>query len=133
ANTKVLEPSGHCCYTGYHSSFSMTTSFGPSIATTAWASVAPNSLQILSHEVGEWLDDPFYTNAAPSWINPISHACNGSQLEVGDPVTNYQFAVNGTMLQDLMFLQWFSRATPSTAINGQYDLMGNFNAPSAPC
>jgi hypothetical protein len=133
ANTKVLEPGGRCCYAGYHSSFQMNTKFGPSIATTAWASVAVNGVETLSHEIGEWLDDPFYTNVVPGWVNPISNSCNGDQFEVGDPVTNHAFYVNGFGLQDLVFYSWFSRNVPSIGINGRYDLMGEFRSPAPLC
>jgi hypothetical protein len=132
-NTKVLEPGGACCYAGYHSAFALTTSYGPSIATTAWASVVVNGVETLSHEIGEWLDDPFYTNTVPSWINPINGACNGNLLEVGDPVTNYVFSVNNRELQDLAFYSWFSRDQPSLGFNGVYDLMGRLKAPAASC
>ncbi len=111
----------------------MTTSYGNSIATTAWASVASGAVETFSHEIGEWLDDPFYTNDAPSWLNPMSKACNGSELEVGDPVTNYMFTANGWSLQDLVFYSWFTRDVPSIGINGHYDLMGEFSSPSMPC
>lgn len=132
-NTKVLEPSGHCCYAGYHSAFHLNTQFGASIATTAWASVAVNGVETLSHEIGEWLDDPFYTNFVPSWVNPISNACNGNEFEVGDPATNYAFYVNGFGLQDLAFYSWFSRDVPSIGISGRYDLMGKFTSVAPVC
>lgn len=132
-NTKVLEPGGYCCYAGYHSAHQMTTAWGSSIATTAWASVGANSVETLSHEIGEWLDDPFYTNVVPSWLNPISHGCNGDLLEVGDPVTNYEFTAAGTSLQDLVYYSWFSRDTPSIGINGGYDLMNKLPAPATSC
>jgi hypothetical protein len=110
----------------------MTTAWGSSIATTAWASV-DKGVEVLSHEIGEWLDDPFYTNKVPYWINPISNACNGNLLEVGDPVTNYQFSVNGTLLQDLVYYSWFSRDRPSIGLDGQYDFMGKLTAPATTC
>jgi hypothetical protein len=132
-NTKVLEPSGRCCYAGYHSSFRITTAWGASTATTAWASVNGYDVETLSHEIGEWYDDPFYTNVVPKWVNPISNGCNGDLLEVGDPVTNYSLTVNGALLQDLTYYSWFSRDNPSIGINGQYDFMGKLLAPAKSC
>ncbi len=132
-STKVLEQSGHCCYAGYHYALQMSTIFGASIATTAWASVTTTSVETMSHEVAEWLNDPFYTNHVPSWINPISKACNGTLLEVGDPVTNYSLTVNGYSMQDEVFYSWFSRDVPSIGINGQYDLTGNLSGPAISC
>lgn len=132
-NTQVLQPGGVCCYAGYHSAFSLDTAYGPSIATTAWASVVPDGVEALSHEIGEWLDDPFYTNVVPSWLNPNSNGCNGDLLEVGDPVTNYTFSVNGGELQDLVFYSWFSRDQPSLGIDGRYDFMGKLTSPAKSC
>jgi hypothetical protein len=133
SNTSLLEPGGHCCFSGYHSALHMMTASGPSIATTAWASVVAYGVEALSHEIGEWLADPFYTNIVPSWINPISSACNGDLLEVGDPVTIYTFSANNTELQDLAFYSWFSRDKPSIGINGKYDLLGRFTSPARSC
>ena len=132
-STSLLEPNGACCYGGYHSALQMNTALGPSIVTTAWASVVPNGVESLSHEIGEWFDDPFYTNVVPQWVNPISDACNGDQLEVGDPVTIYTFLVNGSQVQDLVFFSWFSHDVPSLGINGKYDLMGRFTQPARSC
>lgn len=132
-STSLLEPNGACCYGGYHSALQMNTALGPSIATTAWASVVPNGVESLSHEIGEWFADPFYTNVVPQWINPLSGSCNGDQLEVGDPVTYYTFLVNGSQVQDLAFFSWFSRDVPSLGINGKYDLMGRFSQPARSC
>ena len=36
----------------------------------------------LSHEIGEWADDPFGHTPAP---------CSGGYLEVGDPLNNYPY------------------------------------------
>jgi hypothetical protein len=133
SNTQLLEPGGNCCFGGYHSALQMTTALGPSIATIAWASVVPHGVESLSHEIGEWFDDPFYTNVVPSWINPISGSCNGDLLEVGDPVTIYTFFAANTQLQDLAFYSWFSRDVPSLGIDGKYDLIGRFAAPAHSC
>ncbi|MBV9270223.1 MAG: hypothetical protein JO165_03960 [Candidatus Eremiobacteraeota bacterium] len=132
-NTKSLEPSGYCCYSGYHDEFSMTLGSQNAIATTAWASITPSSVETMSHEISEWLDDPFYVNYVPYWRNPQSNACNGDLLEVGDPVTNHVFTVNGWGMQDETFYSWFTRDTPSIGINGAYDLMGKLTTPSVPC
>jgi hypothetical protein len=131
--TKVIEPSGHCCYSGYHGAFQLSTANGSAIATTAWASVTSTSVETLSHEVAEWLNDPFYTNATPKWVQPGTSLCGGSDLEVGDPVTRYTFSVNGYGMQDEAFYSWFSRDVPSLGINGQYDLLGRLTAPATIC
>jgi hypothetical protein len=71
---------------------------------------------VLSHEVAEWVDDPFHSN---------STYCGGP-LEVGDPLawypsSYYSYVSNGTTyhLQDLVFLRYFG-ANIDTSINDQW-------------
>lgn len=130
-HTDVLEPGSHCCYRGYHYSFTPPGASGT--WTTAWASVTKNNVEVLSHEVAEWLNDPFYTNAVPAWIEPETGACGGALLEVGDPVTNHAVRTGGFRLQDIAFFSWFTRQTPSIAFGGRYDLDGDLKAPAANC
>lgn len=129
ARISVLEPGGYCCYLGYHSSFPI----GGQTWTTAWASVTPKSIEPLSHEVAEWLNDPFYDNDVPAWVSPESGACGGTQLEVGDPLTLYRIKKGGFVLQDVAFFSWFSRQSPSIGYKGRYDLGGVLQAPAANC
>ena len=60
------------------------------------AAVAPHEpdIAVLSHEVGEWMDDPLGTNSAPPWgnVGQVSGSCQRN-LEVGDPLTGTTFAV----------------------------------------
>jgi hypothetical protein len=131
SRTSVLEPGGYCCYLGYHSVFR-----DSSLAhtwTTAWSSVTNKSIEYLSHEVAEWLNDPFYNNNVPAWVSPESGACGGRQLEVGDPVTLYRIKKGGFAMQDVAFFSWFARQTPSVGFQGRYDLGGKLHAPAANC
>lgn len=137
-NAKVLEPdivggSYYCCFLGYHYDFPVSTPGGTETWTTAWASVAPPNISPLSHEVSEWLNDPFYNNYVPRWVSPETGACGNDELEVGDPVTNYSVNVGGYVLQDEAFYSWFSRQNPSFGINGWYDLNGILKSPAANC
>ncbi|MBV8490782.1 MAG: hypothetical protein JO199_09670 [Candidatus Eremiobacteraeota bacterium] len=125
----VLEPGNYCCYLGYHSAISS----GSAIWTTAWASISSTNISVLSHEVAEWLNDPFYTNRVPPWVSPESNACGGDDLEVGDPVTLFHFKVNGYEVQDEAFFSWFARVAPSKGIHEWYDLQGNLQSPAADC
>lgn len=129
SRTDVLESGGGCCYRGYHAVLPRLNETW----TTVWASVRNDDVSVLSHEVAEWLDDPFYTNRVPPWIEPENGACGGPLLEVGDPVTNHTFLVNGYRLQDAAFFSWFSRQTPSIGIYGRYDLVGKLSGPAAVC
>jgi len=70
----------------------------------------------LAHELGEWIMDPFTTNASPCPGNSI--------LEVGDPLENqgdfgdYPYTVGGFTFhpQDLVFITWFG-APPATSLD----------------
>jgi hypothetical protein len=118
--------SGGCCIGGYHSAM------GSSSAAQAYAhftyidhvGIFSQNVSALSHEVGEWLDDPLVVNGG----NPV--ACG--ILEVGDPeegFTNYggfSYTLNGFTytLQDLTYLPYFG-APASTSANNSLTFQGN--------
>ncbi len=119
--------SGGCCIGGYHNST------GNSSAPQAYAHFTyinkvgtfSQNVSALSHEVGEWADDPLVVNVNG---NPV--ACG--VLEVGDPeegFTNYggfPYTLNGFTydLQDLTFLPYFG-APKGTSVNGSLTFQGN--------
>jgi hypothetical protein len=88
----------------------------------------------LSHEVSEWLSDPFLSNIVPSWSSPLApqYGCS-SYLETGDPLVGVQFEQDGYHLQDEAFLSWFAHQTPSIGIRGRYTYLGTFTTPSPLC
>jgi hypothetical protein len=100
---------------------------------------APPDSEVLSHELGEWLDDPLTTNPTPAWghIGQVT-GCQ-TNLEVGDPLTGLSFATatmkNGYTytVQDLTFFSWFYRGSPSIGVNGQYTLFNYFSGAQAIC
>lgn len=130
---EVLEQNGYCCFGGYHSSFTLTTPSGDATFTTAWSSARLGSVAGIAHEVTEALNDPFYTNVVPRWVNPVSNQCGGSKLEVGDPEAGADYIVNGYQVSDMTFFSWFSRNSPSVGINGQYDMLGLLSTPAPVC
>jgi len=79
-----------------------------------------------THEVSEWISDPFGTNIVPEYVIPNSRGICQNLLEVGDPIEflDNQMApvtVNGlyhTQVETL--LPWFSREMPSSAFEGAY-------------
>jgi hypothetical protein len=93
-------------------------------------------ISILSHELGEWLDDPV-NNPVPSWghIGQVT-GCQ-SNLEVGDPLTGSNSTVFtpgfNYHVQDLAFFSWFARQQPSIAVNGWYSTLNAFAAPPPVC
>jgi len=102
---------------------------------------------ILSHEVIEWMDDPFGDNFTPGWdpvFNSYPHCLSdwitGDELEVGDvfEFTTAGFielnTVNGIyQLQEGAFIDYFTRSNTSRSVNGQYSFFGVSNSPSADC
>lgn len=131
--TRALQPGGYCCFEGYHSAFDETTQSGPVTYTAVWANVSRGLVSTMGHELAEWMNDPFYTNSVPRWVNPTTLGCGGGKLEVGDPTTAWVFKVNGFELEDMTFYSWFTRAQPSIGIGGQYDMLGQLTSPASVC
>lgn len=136
--------SGGCCILGYHSTNNAGTQ---AYAVAAYSDpgifgVPIQDIHALSHEMGEWMDDPLIpsVNIVPAWghVGQVG-GCQGN-LEVGDPVTGNAFtvAMGGTFPftyhpEDLVFLPWFARITPSTSVNGWFTFLNGFSAPQAVC
>ncbi len=127
-----------CCILGYHSA----TAGNQTYAFAAYSdpgifSVPIQDIHALSHEVGEWMDDPFGNNIVPAWghVGQVSGCQNN--LEVGDPVTGIAFTVALNSFtyhpEDLVFLPWFSRQSPSSSVNGWYTFLNTFSSPAAAC
>jgi len=133
--------SGGCCILGYHSTNNAGTQ---AYAVAAYSdpgifSVPIQDIHALSHEIGEWMDDPLIpsVNIVPAWghVGQVSGCQNN--LEVGDPVTGNAFTVSlGGFTyhpEDLVFEPWFARISPSTSVNGWYTFLNGFAAPQAVC
>jgi hypothetical protein len=138
-HTQLLEPGNYCCYDGYHNALKVTTATGTSTFTTVWGPItAAHKITALSHELAEWLNDPFYTNRVPEWIQPGFTTCGGQYLEVADPATAWDFTVDTYLLQDIAEYSWFTRSrkpmgiVPATGKPG-YDLMGMLKGPAKSC
>lgn len=115
-----------CCIGGYHSSTG-STSAPQSYAVFSYIDHPGDFAQdvsALSHEIGEWADDPLVVN-----INGNNTPCGA--LEVGDPLENnpnfggFPFTLNGFTynLQDLTTLPYFG-APPSTSVNNEFTFQG---------
>jgi hypothetical protein len=131
----------NCCIGGYHNA----TRNAAGLQTYIWSTESDSNVQggfgvdvsALSHELLEWMNDPFTTNVVPNWISPSApqYGCNNA-LEVGDPLVGVVFTVTGFTsyhLQDIAFYNWFARQSPSTAINGQYSYKKTITSISAMC
>lgn len=92
-------------------------------------------IHALSHEVSEWLDDPFVNNAVQPWLTPTApqYGCTGV-LETGDPVVGVWFpypgntaaAPTGTTYygqyhpEDEVHAQWFGRGGIEPVLGSAY-------------
>jgi uncharacterized repeat protein (TIGR03803 family) len=123
------------CYVGYHSVTSSNQTYvfaaylDPNFAGT-------RDVAALSHELGEWMNDPLVSNVTPGWEGGQATQCQFN-LEVGDPLTGTLFTatLNGTTyhLQDLTFWPWFARESPSTSVNGWYTFLNSYGSAPAVC
>jgi len=132
-NTVLCDPS--CQIGGYHSSFSnpMQT------YTVSDFETSGSNVSILSHEIGEWMDDPTGGNQTPNWGHTGQVTGCQSNLEVADPLTGTLFPAvtmpNGFTynMQELAFFSWFFSQSPSIAANGKYSDNGTFAGYAKPC
>jgi hypothetical protein len=112
---------GGCCIGGYHSS-TRAQAYAHATYVDQVGAFAQN-VSALSHEVGEWADDPLVHNSGNNSPCGI--------LEVGDPLENnpnygaYPYSLHGFTydLQDLTTLPYFG-APPSTSVNGFFTFQG---------
>lgn len=121
-----LTESGQCCIGGYHSSEG-SVSAPQSYAQASYVDhvgAFSQDVSALSHEIGEWVDDPLVVN-----INGNNTPCG--ILEVGDPLEGnanygaYRYVLHGFTynLQDLVTLPYFGAPT-STTVNGWLSFQG---------
>ena len=134
----TFETNGGCCILGYHSATATNQTYAIATYNDAGLFAKPiQDIHALSHELGEWMDDPFGNNIVPTWGNVGQVSGCQNNLEVGDPVTGTAFTatLNGFTYhpEDLVFFSWFARQTPSIAVNGWYTFLNTFPAQSAPC
>jgi len=133
----------YCCVGGYHSSSGIPTPTQTYAVTdydtTGLFSTAFADTAVISHELGEWVNDPFGINQVAAWggTGQVS-GCQGN-LEVGDPLTGTTLAPltmpNGYAydLQELAFFSWFAGGR-SIGVNGWYSNNGTFSSDAGtPC
>jgi len=121
-------------YSGFYSDYSGTRSYPSPTRGIA-------DIHALSHEVSEWLDDPYVNNAVNPWLTPTApqYGCTGV-LETGDPVVGVWFPLAGNTTadgydyygeyhpEDEVFAQWFGRggveAAGFHALDSRLSFMG---------
>jgi hypothetical protein len=139
-----------CCVLGFHTSFDMgELAQLKFVQTFIWASwvdqgILGSSLADvtpMSHEISEWMNNPFGGNAVPAWQVPNSSGCQ-SNLETGDPLATmpnagYPVLIDGFTYhpQNQVLLQWFQRGSASDAIEGAFSFPDQtlMTAPSQAC
>jgi hypothetical protein len=133
---------GNCCIGGYHSAFN-NPSFGghaqtygnTDYDTTGRFGSWNQDTSVASHEVSEWMNDPYVNNPTPAWghIGQVS-GCQGN-LEVGDPLTGTTFVITISgrhyHVQEEAFFGWFFGY--AGGVNGLYSMKGTFTTPSHLC
>jgi hypothetical protein len=125
-----------CCILGFHTAFDAGR-IGRSqlVQTLVWASwidqglLGPGVADVtpLSHEISEWMNNPFGSNTVPAW-QPVGNA-GGCQenLETADPVATLPNASVATNIdgftyhpQTQVLLPWFTRQGSQDSIDGAF-------------
>ncbi|QUD90076.1 hypothetical protein [Phenylobacterium montanum] len=145
----VQTEGGGCCVLGYHSAFgdskgTQTYAVGSYIDSGIFQNV--DDVVIWSHEMAEWMDDPFVQanvpggnadDLTPAWGNTGQVQGCQNNLEDGDPLTGVaEYAIKGAggytyHFQDLAFHDWFYR-TRSTGTAGKFSFQGVFTSNAGP-
>jgi len=138
----------NCCAGGYHSSTGVplqTQTYGVVDFDTAGL-FAPGknhgtspglNTEIASHEVAEWMDDPYGNNETAPWGQTGQVTGCQANLEDGDPLTGNDVQAvtmpNGFSynLQELAFFSWFYGG-PSIGTGGVFSNNGTFKTDAGP-
>lgn len=152
-NNVLLSPESdvkRCCVLGFHTAFDAGEQANRRVVQTlVWASwtdqgVLGSSLgdvTAMSHEIGEWMNDPFGSNFVPAWQYAVPSLGCQSTLETADPVaalpnSTYPVSIDGFTYhpQTQLLLSWFTRQ-PSDAVDGVYSFPDTHlvTGPSQPC
>jgi hypothetical protein len=159
-NALLFNPAtGGCCTIGYHGARGSRNGNGTQSVQTYMfsAMITPGTfgdpslefnglsdIHAFSHEVSEWMDDPFVNNFVQPWEDldfAPQYGCT-SILETGDPVVGVWFPLSGNPMptaggvwhpEDEVHFSFFARQTPSIAYKGRYTYMGTFDHPAKNC
>jgi len=137
-NCGSLAPGTECCILGFHDSSGQQT-IGTADFDTSEIFVSPvPDVSDMSHEVAEWMNDPFGNNPVPPWGHIGQQPGCQNNLEVGDPLSGTLAPpifnpVNGFTyhMQELAFFSWFYGA-PSVGIHGWFSDNGTFLTDAGP-
>lgn len=116
-----LTSGGGCCIGGYHS-YTGTQAYSHFTFIKATGTFAED-VAALSHEVGEWIDDPLINNSVACGIYETGDPLEGGQS--GHPYGTWVYPLNGFTyhLQDLVLPPYFGAPT-TTSVNGWLTFQG---------
>jgi hypothetical protein len=130
--------SGACCILGFHDASGAQTFGSAELDSSGIFGSSVPDVSVMSHEVAEWMNDPFTNNPTPAWghTGQVS-GCQGN-LEVGDPLSgtlappifNPQNGFTYHM-QELAFFSWFYGA-PSVGVNSWFSDNATFLTDAGP-
>lgn len=122
-----------CCVLGFHTSFDVgDLAQVKFVQTFIWASwvdpgiLGPTLADVtpMSHEISEWMNNPFGSNVVPAWQSPGSPGTCQNNLETADPVATlpnagYPVPIEGFTYhpQNQVLLPWFTHG-PSYTFDG---------------
>jgi len=139
-----------CCVLGFHTSFDMgELAQVKFVQTFIWASWVDQGIlgttladvTPMSHEISEWMNNPFGGNLVPAWQVPNTGGCQNN-LETGDPLAlmpnaGYPVLIDGFTYhpQNQVMMQWFQRGASSDAFEGAFTFPDPslLTAPSQAC
>jgi hypothetical protein len=137
---EYINTTANCCVLGYHNTFNRTAgaqTYGLAMYDNSGDFTGSSDISALSHEVGEWQNDPNTVNPTPSWGNIGQVSGCQANLEVGDPLsgTTFNDALGGFTYhpQELAFFSWFYHQSPSLGVHGWFSDQGTFTTFAAPC
>jgi hypothetical protein len=133
---------GGCCVLGYHNAYKATAlspiqTYSLSIYDNTRDFAGSSDISALTHEVGEWMDDPNVNNPTPSWGHIGQVPGCQANLEVGDPLSGHTFSdpLGGFTYhpQELAFFSWFYHQSVSLGAGRLYSDRGTFRTFAAAC
>ncbi|MBV9265352.1 MAG: hypothetical protein JO061_04205, partial [Acidobacteriaceae bacterium] len=132
--------SNNCCILGYHNALGnpgQTYGIADFEGRNQTVFSGVSDVAAASHELAEWADDPFGSNATPAWGNIGQVSGCQNDFEVGDPLSGTLMpavTLNGFTyhLQELAFYSWFYGG-PSIGAGGAYSSNGTFSGFAKSC